>query len=275
MKPKKINIFEYNDFRRYLADYQRARQAIEKGFSKSECSRLLGLPNTRSYFNDVISGKKVSLLFIERFVKVLDLSRDEAQFFRVLINFNQADQADQRELLFDQLVSMNRTPKKILDNAVFSYYKNWYNSSIRALLNIFDFSDDFSGLAKKVFPPITPKHAKQAISVLQNLKLIGKNAEGFFKPLDKSISTPEFVRNELIKQYQISCLKIAINAIIKNTALPQVISTNVISVSEPGYKRIEKKIERFRSEIRSIVHKDDHPAQKVYQLDILLFPNSK
>jgi uncharacterized protein (TIGR02147 family) len=275
MKPKQINIFDYNDFRKYLADYQEARQADEKGFTKSEFSRLLGLPNTRSYFNDVLSGKNVSVSFIERFVKVLGISREEAQFFRVLVMFNQAEGADQRELYFDQLISLNRTPKKILDKSVFSYYKNWYNSSIRALLNIYDFSNDYSGLAKKVFPPILPKQAKQAIKVLLDLKLIGKNDKGFFKPLERSIAAPEFVQNELIKQYQISCLKIAINTIVKNTSMHQMISTNVISVSEQGYKRIEKKIKRFRSEIRSLVHKDEHAAQKVYQLDVLLFPNSK
>jgi len=151
IKPKQINIFDYNDFRKYLADYQEARQTSEKSFSKSECSRLLGLPNTRSFFNDVIAGKKVSLLFIERFVKVLKLSKDEAQFFRVLVLFNQADQADQRELYFDQLVSLNRTPKRILDKAIFSYYKTGITVQYAHCLIFTIFRMIFQGLQKKFF----------------------------------------------------------------------------------------------------------------------------
>jgi uncharacterized protein (TIGR02147 family) len=275
MKPKQVNIFDYNDFRKFLADYQEARQASEKGFSKSECSRLLGLPNTRSYFSDVLSGKKVTSAFTERFIKLLDLSKEEAQFFRVLVMFNQAQTPDERELYFDQLVSLNRTPKRVLDKKVFTYYNNWYNSVIRALLHMHDFSDDYSGLAKKVFPAITPKQAKEAIVLLRDLKLIEKNSAGHYKPTEKSITTPEYVKDELVKQYQISCLEIARNSLVQNSSMPQTISTNVISVSDQAYKRIQKKIEKFRSEIRSMVHKDEYPASKVYQLDVLLFPNSK
>jgi uncharacterized protein (TIGR02147 family) len=275
MKTIQVTIFDYNNFRKFLADYQDARQAVEKGFSKSECSRLLGLPNTRSYFNDVLSGKKVSSAFIERFIKVLSLSKEEAQFFRVLVLFNQAESADERELYFDQLISLNRTPKRILGANIFAYYKYWYNSVIRALLSIYDFKNDFESLSKKVFPPITPKQAKQSICLLLDLNLIMKNENGFLKPTEKSITTPEYVRDELIKQYQLSCLEMAKNSLIKNASGPQSISTNVISISDQGYKRLEKKIEKFRSEIRSLVHKDEHPARKVYQLDVMLFPNSK
>jgi uncharacterized protein (TIGR02147 family) len=64
-------------------------------------------------------------------------------------------------------------------------------------------------------------------------------------------------------------------SLVKTASGPQTISTNVISISNTAYKRIEKKIEKFRSEIRSLVHKDEKPAESVYQLDIALFPNSK
>ena len=56
---------------------------------------------------------------------------------------------------------------------------------------------------------------------------------------------------------------------------PQDISTNVMYVSKEAYQRISKKINKLRDEVRSIAHKDTKPADRVYQLDILLFPNSK
>jgi len=275
MKTKLPLIYEYNNFRKYLSDYQKTRQESDPAFSHAAFSKLLGLPNTRSYFSDVINGKKVTNSFIERFIKAIDLSKDEAQFYRVLVLFNQAGSPEERELYFDQLISLNKTPKRILDKHVYTYYKSWYNSVIRALLHIYDFKDDYQGLAKKVSPEITVKQAKESIAILTKLKLIEKRSDGFFKPTEQSIATPDFVKDELIRQYQLSCLEIARLSLLKSPITPQAISTNVISVSKEGYKRIEKKLIKFRSEIRSIVHKDQKPAEQVYQLDMLLFQNSK
>jgi uncharacterized protein (TIGR02147 family) len=275
MKTKLPSVYEYNNFRKYLSDFQSARQANDHGFSKSSLSRILGLPNTRSFFTDVLKGKKVSSAFIERFVRVLELTKDEAQFFRVLVMFNQAESAEERELYFDQLISLNKTPKRIIEKNIYAYYKNWYNSVIRALLHIYDFSDNYAELAKKVFPEISVRQTKEAIVLMEKLGLIAKNPIGFYKPTQRSITTENYVKDELIKQYQLSSLEMAKQSLVKSTSMPQTISTNVISVSDGAYKRIEKKIEKFRSEIRSLVHKDEKPATRVYQMDIALFPNSK
>lgn len=275
MKEKLPNIYEYNDFRNYLADYQKAKWAVDKSFTKSHFSKLLMLPNTRSYLNDVLKGKKVTSTFTERFVNVIGLGRDEAQFFRVLVKFNQAENLSERELYFEQLISLNRTPKKVLDKKTYSYYKNWYNGAIRALLHIHDFGDDFNKIAKKVFPPISSRQAKESITLLTDLNLIKKDSSGFYKPTEKSITTSDYVRDEIILQYQLKCLDLAKAAILKNTGQKQLITTNTISISAKGLELIEKKMQQFRSEIRSLVHKDNEKAEKVYQLDMLLFPSSQ
>jgi uncharacterized protein (TIGR02147 family) len=275
MKTKKPVIYNYNNFRQYLTDCQQARQDTEKRFTKSALSKLLGLPNTRSYFTDVLKGRKVSSVFIDRFIKIFELNKEEAQFFRILVLFNQAENPEERELYFDQLISLNRTPKRVLEKNVFIYYKHWHNSAVRALLHIYDFKDNYYDLARKLNPPITVKQAKESITLLKKLNLIAQDPRGFYKPTDKSIVTPDYVKDEFIKQYQLSCLDMAKKALIKNTSAPQLISTNMVSISNIAYTRIEKKIGKFRSEIRSLIHKDENPAEKVYHMNIILFPASK
>jgi uncharacterized protein (TIGR02147 family) len=272
---KTPNIFSYNDFRAYLADYQKARWAIERDFNKSRFSTLLGLPNTRSYFTDVLHGKRVTGIFIERFIKIMQLDKEEANFFRLLVLFNQAETPDERELYFDQLISLNRTPTKPIGKDLYTYYSNWHNSVIRALLNSFDFKDDYTDLAKRVFPKISAREAKQSVDLLLKLNLIAKDTKGFLKPTEKSIVASPELAQELIKNYHLSSLELAKLAIVQNKTRPQAVSTNTISISEEGYRRLEKKISQFRSEIRSLVNKDEKQADRVYQLNILLFPNSR
>ena len=135
MKNRYANIFEFNDFRKFLAAYHKARHAEDKSFTGSYICKQLGLPNTRSYFKDVINGKEVTKTFIDRFIRLLDFNKEEAQFFRVLAQFNQTDNIDEREYLFEQLISLNRTPKKLLNPKTFIFYKEWYHSAIRAILD--------------------------------------------------------------------------------------------------------------------------------------------
>ena len=275
MNEKLPNIFGYNDYRNFLSDYQKTRASFDRKFTKSAICRLLGLPNTRSFFNDVLNGRSLSSVYVERFVRLFEFNQEEAQFFRILVKFNQADNTEEREIYFDQLVSLNRTPKMIVEQKAYEYYKCWYNSTIRALLRTSRFkSDDYKKLTKKIWPQITLKQARMALELLKDLGLVTPDSEGNLMLTDKSISTGAYIRDEMIKQYQLQCLELAKKAVIRRHKKPQNISTNVISISDNAYRRIEKKLQRFKSEVRSIVQKDEDPADHVYQLNIQLFPNS-
>jgi uncharacterized protein (TIGR02147 family) len=277
MKNKPI-IFAYNNFREYLADFYAYRSEIDPKFTKAFICKQLGLPNSRSYFADVLNGKPVSPLKVPLFIKLLQLSKEEAQFFRILVSYNQAtDDLDERELLFEQLISLNRTPKAVITPKEYAYYKDWYHSVIRAVLNIIDIHKDKvdKKLSSLIFPPVTEAQAKSSVSLLLELGLIEENSSGFLKPTKKTITTGPLVKDELIRQYQLKSLEIARQAIIKNKEQPIRVITKMISVSEEGYKRIEKRLEKFNAEINSIVHKDEKIPDRVYQFDMVLFPHLK
>jgi uncharacterized protein (TIGR02147 family) len=276
MKQKQPLIYEYNDFRKFIADYHTARHEQDPSYTKSLMSKLLGLPNSRSYMSHILKGKKVSDTFVERFIRLFAFTRAEADFFRVLVKFNQAENPSERELYFEQLIALNKTPKRYLYETSFQYYKHWYNAAIRALLNVYDFDGiNFSRLARKLALSISVPQAKRAFRLLLKLGLIEKNAKGFFKPTSKSISAEEFVRNEALKQFQIQSLELAKFAIVNDVKRPKLLTTNTISVSRRGCERIEKLIDRFRAQVRSLVHKDEDQADTIYQIDVLFFPMMK
>ncbi len=101
------SIYEYSDFRAFLEDWDDAEKARRGKYSKAEVSRLLGLPNTRNYFSDVLGGKALSDTFLERMVALLALPKDEARFFRALVRFQQCQSPDERDQLLEQLVALN------------------------------------------------------------------------------------------------------------------------------------------------------------------------
>lgn len=275
---RKPNVYSYIDFREYLSDLYKYKNKRNKNFSKTYICKELGLKNSRSYFQDVLNGKFVSQIKLPLLIRIFKLSKDEAIFFRLLVNYNQTqDDPEEREFFFEQLISLNKTPKVILDSVTYSYYKDWYNSIVRAVLNIVDFKQggDYLQLARQIFPPITELQAKKSIQLLLKLNLIKINKKGFLKPTNQVISTGAYAKAEIIKQYQLKSIKIAQDAIIKNTNQSQRIITKTMTVSSEGFNNVLKNIEKCNSEINSIVHKDDKKADKIYQLNIVLFPHLK
>jgi len=272
---KNPSVYAYNDFKKFLVDYQASRQKQENSFTKSEFSRMLQLPNTRSYLTDVLKGKRVSETFVERFIKVIGFGRDEARYFRALVRFNQAENVEEREYFFEQLIALNQTPSRIIDVQLFAYYSKWYNSVVRAMLEIHDFTDDYAALAKKMRPSLTPHQAKKAIALLLKLGLIARGARGILKPTDKAIIAPENVRDEMIRQYQLQCLSLAQKIVVSEPKSVAFSLTNTMSISERGYKRLMKLMEQFQSQVRSLVHKDEDYPNQVMQLNLVVNKLSK
>ncbi len=269
------DIFGYNDFRKFVSDYQARRQKTEPSFSKSMFSRMLGLPNTRSYVTDVLKGKKVTSEFVERFIEVMGLGKPEANYFRVLVRHNQSENPDERMLYLEQLIVLNRTPRRILEKDLFEYYRNWYHSVIRALLHFHDFADDYSALASRLTPAISVRQARESIKLLLKLKLIAPDEAGFYRPTDRALSTPDFVNDELVRQYQMQCFDLARRSVIKkNSSASGQYFTNTISLSPSGLKILENMVERFRSEIRALAVKDELPSENVCTVAFALFPTA-
>jgi uncharacterized protein (TIGR02147 family) len=267
------SLYGYTDFRKFLTDWLNERQSEDARFTRSEFHRRLGLPNTRSYLPDVLAGKEVSPTFLDRFAVALELDAEEARFFRVLVRFNQAKSIDERELAFDQLVSLNKTPRTVLDPGHYRYYRHWWNGAIRALLAIHDLGDEPRKVAALLAPTITEGQAKESLQLLAELGLIAQGEQGFWKPTDHTLSSGEGARGELVRQLQGQQLKLVQNAAIKPaTGEGQVVATNTISVSEEGLAQVRKRLETFRSELRSIVHKDPAPATRVHLVTLSVVP---
>lgn len=275
MAPQISSLFEFADFRKFLEDYQGRRQALDKSFTRSKFCKELGLPNTRSFFNDIIKGSRpLSKTYVERFILALNMNEEEAQYFRVLVDFNQSELPRERELLFDQLVSLNRTPSRFVSPDEYEFYRQWHHTTVFSLLDVLDFTDDYQGLAKRIFPAITAAQARESVALLGKLGLIRRTEDGFWKPTAKTLDSGSYVQNELVRQYQLQCLELSKRAMLLDHRAARNFSTVTLSVSKAGCELIEKKLQKFKSEARSIAHREAVPADRVYQLNIQYFPQA-
>lgn len=266
--------FSYNDFRKFLEDWQTWRQAEDPKFSRTEFVRRLGLPKTRSFFTDLLRGKHLTTTFVERMLQVMDLPKEEAQFFRALVKFNQSESGQERELYYEQLVALNRSPRTYLDPDSFSYYKDWRNAALRNALDLIDWDGtNPAALGRKFSPRLTPGEVRKSFSVLRDLEMVAKNADGHWKPAARTLSSGDGRTDEAIRQHQLQCLELAGASLLEK--LPpgeRDTSTLFVTVSDEAHSLLRRRLEKFRAEIRSIVHKDTLPATRLLHIDLFLQP---
>lgn len=265
-------VYAYSDFRVYLSDWFEAEKARRGKYTKADVSRALGLPNTRNYFSAVLGGKELSDTFLERMVALLALPNDEAKYFRALVRFQQANTPEEREEALERLVVLNRSPRRVLEPDRMEYFRHWWHGAIRALLDTGDYGDEPDRIAKSLVPSITPGQARDSLALLAGLGLIRRRGKGPWKPTDQAVSTPDNLRDELVLGLQMEQLDLVRKSLLRRKAPRRMVATNIVSVSADGFRHLLERMEKTRSELRSIVHKDSLPAERVCQVVLALVP---
>lgn len=272
---KFVDIFQFTRFRKYLDEYQAARVVQDPEFTRAGVCALLGLPKTRSYFNDIVKGKKLSSRMIPKFVEVLGLNKKEARYFEIMVNLDQAKTATERNAFFEELLKLHPDSSNIVNEDAYEYYNHWYNSVLFTALDVFDVSDDLEPIQKKMFPKVAAGTLKRSLELLERLGFVRKNEDGFWKASRESVSTGAHNNNELVRQYQLQCFELSKQALLANNENASDMGTFTFSVSDEAFKEIAKEVQNMKARVRKIITNDKNAATGVHQLNIHLFTNLK
>ena len=272
---KFIDIFQFTHFRKYLDEYQAARVQTDPEFTRAGACALLGLPKTRSYYNDIVKGKKLTGRMIPKFVEVLGLNKKEAKYFETMVNFDQAKTTTERNAFFDELIKQHPDPHHILNEDAYEYYNHWYNSVLFTALDVMDVSDDLEPIQKRIFPKVSVGTLKRSLELLERIGFVRKNEDGFWKSARDSVSSGAYNNHDLVRQYQLQCFELSKQALLADDDNPSDMGTFTFSVSDDAYKEIALEIQNMKAKVRKIITKDKKEATGVHQLNIHLFTNLK
>ena len=272
---KIIDIFQFTHFRKYLDEYQAARVQVDPEFTRAGACVLLGLPKTRSYYNDIVKGKKLSSRMIPKFVEVLGLNKKEAKYFETMVHFDQAKNTTERNALFDELLKQHPDAHRIIDEDAYEYYNHWYNSVLFTALDVMDVSDNLEPIQKRIFPKVSVGTLKRSLELLERIGFVRKNEDGFWKSCRDSVSSGAYNNSDLVRQYQLQCFELSKQALLANDDNPSDMGTFTFSVSDDAYKEIALEIQNLKAKVRKIITQDKKEATGVHQLNIHLFTNLK
>ncbi len=181
----------------------------------------------------------------------------------------------EKEFWFEQVVELNNTPKKFIKKELYLYFREWWHSAIRSVLDTVNVNSEYKILADKLYNKVTAKQVQESIGLLSRFELIKKNDAGYWKPTDKVISTADNIKDECLRHYQLTNLSILRQILEEGKPGSHDSSLVTVSVTQKGLTRIINRIRQLRSEIISIAHKDEGIAERVYQIAVHAYPISK
>ena len=269
-----IDVFEYLDFRAFLADVYAHRKAQGRGFSYRVFARLAGL-RSPNHLKRVIDGERnLSPGSAIRYAEALGLEGDAAAYFSDLVTFNQAKTSTVRNAAYERLTGF-RSYRKVqaLDLAHAAYHAEWYIPAIRELAARSDFCADPAWIARRMVPAITLGQAGRALDTLLSLGLLVEDADGHVGQGEAILSTGSQTRGMHIATYHRAMLKKAMESIDVVAAPNRDVSSLTFAIGEDGLRRLKDRIQRFQQEIIALASREDDPEQ-VVQLNFQLFPLS-
>lgn len=269
-------IFEYLDYREFLRDYYKEKKDTFPAFSLRTFSDKIGF-KAKDFISRVMQGEKnLSQQSIQKITSGLKFGKRETAFFEELVWFNQAETIEEKDSWFKKMqieLKIVRFTKSQHQLAFYQYqvYSHWRHLVVRSLIGMFGFDGDYATLAKSVHPPITIEEAKESVELLENCKLIKQQQDGKYKLTEKDITTGDRTSRIALRGFHQHCLNLGADSIDRDPPNMRNITGLTLGISQDGYQKIVERMNSFRKEIAQIADEDKN-ADKVYQMQLLLFP---
>ena len=272
----KPNIFEYQDSRSYLNDIFAYLKQTQSAFSYRFFSKQSGIPSA-GFIKLVLDGKRnIASDSMIKFSKGLKHTKEESEFFESLVLFTQADKNDQKSRYFEKMVKIQRQKNvRILEADQFEYWSNWYCPALRELIGLEHFKEDPSWIAETMIPRITPAQARRALELLQRLNLVERDEQGRLRAKDGAVSSGAEVVSLAVSSYHKQMIQSAMDAIEEIRGKERDISSVTMTMNDENMQMVKEEIKQFRRRLLALAEDKAHEHNRVYQLNVQLFPLTK
>jgi uncharacterized protein (TIGR02147 family) len=267
-------VYEYLDYRQFLADYYAHQKLHGYGFSYRVLAQRAGC-RSMNHPHLVIKGcRNLTPAMALRFAEACELKQDQAAYFADLVAFNQAKSQNAREQLYARL-SRYAPFRKVqhITLAQASYFSKWYIPATRELAARPDFVATPKWIASQLLPAITVTQAQEALGILTELGLLSIDAAGLAQRSEPLVSSGGPLGHHLVAFHQAMIAR-ASEAIELIERDEREISCVTVCVSQKRLLELKQRVREFRQQLLQSAELGDTP-ECVVQINFQLFPLSK
>jgi uncharacterized protein (TIGR02147 family) len=188
-----LDVFDYGNFREYLADWFEAAQRLDARVSHRWFAQRLGSANPSVLLNVIQGRRSLPEDRVDAFIEVLGLQGANADYFRALVAFAQAPSRSAADAAFATLAEL-RTRRRApgVPGDAFDFMGSWWIPAVYEMVRFPDFVEDPDWIATRTDPPITPEQAARALRLCEDLGFL-RRAEGRLVQAQPTLQTTERV----------------------------------------------------------------------------------
>lgn len=267
------DLHDYLDFRKYLQDVYLYRKHVNQRLSYQVLALKFKL-GSRSHLYDIIHGRTLTSRYLPRYLEMLSLSGQDAEYFKALVDFNQELPGSAQQDAFSRLIRYSRKLKTLdVDSDYLQLFRNWHNPILLSILEMNPHLRDHGELGKLFVPAIGAVEVRHALECLQNIGLIRWNDnENRWNFLGRFFSCTGPARAVALKEFHLQLFELGKKAYVEDPAR-QSFSTLTLGTNWRTKEQIDAILARTRKEILDLVKQDPH-AEIAFQLNMQLFPIS-
>ncbi|CBW26314.1 conserved hypothetical protein [Halobacteriovorax marinus SJ] len=270
-KEKKLNIFEYSDYREFLRDFNDMKKRVNPSWSFGLWASKLGL-NSISSITMIINGqrhagKKIQASLINYF----NFNSKESYYFEELVKIAKSSKNDPSLTIL--LLEQNEDLKSLREENTeqVDLFFNWKAHCIKELSQLKDFTPDGEWVEKRTNNLIKKDEANKLLSALLKNNFLEESEIGGKKTLVAvgAIHPTKEVTMDAAKAYHKGLMENSYEAINidKNKRALHASTLSVLREDLPKAKELIREFQmKFSEEI------EQNPADEVYQLNIQFFP---
>ena len=267
------HLFDYDDFRKFLQDYFEEQKKMRAVFSHRFFAAKAGFSSS-SYCLNVIRGRfNLTPKSIDKIAKAMDFEPLQKSYFEALVQYNQAQQVDERENAWEQIVQIRKQIEFThITTREQAYFSKWYYPVVREMAVNADWHDDYMVLARMLTPQITTEEARDAVKKLLEwnlLKKVGDHYEETSQMLDAS-EIPPIALRQIRREY----IQHAIGAVESMPKDERFAAFTTLAMSESSYNYAVEVLEEARKKIIAKAANDPN-VERVYEMMLVAFPMSK
>lgn len=265
-----LSVYDYIDYRVYLKERVEEMRQSASILSFRYVGKKVGMDPSQVV--KIVQGQlHLTEAKIPVFAHFLGLNGKEAEYFRLLVLFNRARNAEESRSYFEQMVSLSGVPSLELKRDQYLFFAKWYNCAVWCALASFDCKNNFKELGAYLAPQISAAEAKEAIQLLERLGLIRKNDQGIWKSTDQNLTTGKDWNSIAIRAYQQEMIRLGAEALERFPKGDRDISSLTLGISPDMLEEVRTLTEDFRRTLAKL--SNQCPAtDRVYQLNVQLFP---
>lgn len=268
-------IFEYDNYRTYLRDYYHFHKQTLPDFSLRYFCQKAGY-RSGSFFRMVMRAERdLSDDGIDRFARALELSAAEADFFRLLVKFNQASSIEQKQRFAHEMMR-SKTFQRLrpLAKAKFEYWSQWYNVVIRELVAIAGFREDPAWIAEQLSPHISAEQAASALRQLLTLDLLRRDENGRLRISEGDVTSGDEMTHTCLGKFHREMIEKGQEAIDRFAKPERLIAGVTAALDAAHLEKARQAVQRCRQEILTLAHQCENPT-RIVQINFQLFPTTE